>query len=579
VNAAAVTAMLLAIAVVAGSLRAWRLPRRRVHLALQALAAIALYACLFPPATRESFRAGELLVLAPGITPAQRASLDRAAARVALPGVPADAASERVPDLGTALRRRPDLRRLHVVGGGLPARDRDAARGLAVRFDAAPLPPGLVELHRPATLLAGHAWQPAGRVEGLPGARIELRDPAGVVAATSVVDTEGRFTLPAQARGAGTADFALRVLAADGSLAEEVPLPIAVVSGRPLRLLVLAGAPDPDLKYLRRWARDAGAVLDSRIVLSDGIAQVQGAPAVDAAALGRVDVVILDERSWAALDDAARATLRRAVRNGLGLLLRVTGPVPPVVAADWRKLGFALAPAAAADPPPLRLDRAIGLHRSGLSFTARPLEVRAEDAAPLLHADAGTAAALWRAEGRGRVGLWWLADSWRLVLAGEKARHATLWAQAVSTLARPGGKALPLLPVEARVDQRALLCGLGGVSVMEDPAGRQVPLVIEGGRDAMPGCAAWWPAQPGWHVLVTADGRWPVPVRAVGEAPGLLRADDQAGTAALSGGSGDGAIASRPRPLPRWPFFLAWLAAAAALWWLERSARRDRASA
>jgi hypothetical protein len=154
-----------------------------------------------------------------------------------------------------------------------------------------------------------------------------------------------------------------------------------------------------------------------------------------------------------------------------------------------------------------------------------------------------------------------------------------LWAQAVSTLARPGGKALPLLPVEARVDQRALLCGLGGVSVMEDPAGRQVPLVIEGGRDAMPGCAAWWPAQPGWHVLVTADGRWPVPVRAVGEAPGLLRADDQAGTAALSGGGGDGAIASRPRPLPRWPFFLAWLAAAAALWWLERSARRDRASA
>ena len=314
-NAAAVTAILLAIAVVAGGLRAWRLPRRRVRLALQALVAVALYACLFPPATREAFRAGELLVLAPGITAAQRADLDPAAARVALPGVPADAASEPVPDLATALRRHPGLRRLHVVGGGLPARDRDAARGLALRFDAAPLPPGLVELDRPGRLLAGHAWQLAGRVEGRPGARIELRDPAGVVAATSALDADGRFTLAAQAGSAGTADFELRILAADGSLAETVPLPVAVGSGTALRLLVLAGAPDPDLKFLRRWASDAGAALDSRIGLSDGIAQVQGTPMLDAAALARTDVAILDERSWAALDGPARATLRTAVRN------------------------------------------------------------------------------------------------------------------------------------------------------------------------------------------------------------------------------------------------------------------------
>ncbi len=577
-NAAAVTAMLLAIAVVAGSLRAWRLPRRRVHLALQALAAIALYACLFPPATREAFRAGELVVLAPGITAAQRADLDPAAARVALPGVRADAAGERVPDLGTALRRHPDLRRLRVVGGGLPARDRDAARGLVVRFDAAPLPPGLVELERPDRLLAGHAWQLAGRVEGWPGARVELRDPAGAVAATSATDADGRFTLAAQAGSAGTADFALRVLAADGHLVEEVPLPIAVTRGKALRLLVLAGAPDPDLKYLRRWAIDAGAALDSRIGLSDGIAQVQGRPMVDAAALGRVDVAILDERSWAALDGPARATLRTAVRNGLGLLLRVTGPVSPAVAGDWRAWGFSLEAAAPGEALPVRLDRAVGLDHAGLPFTAWPLQVRVMDAAPLLRVDDGTPAALWRAEGRGRIGLWWLADSWRLVLAGQKARHATLWAQTLSTLARPVGNALPVLPVEARVDQRALLCGLGGTPAIEDPAGRQAPLVVEGGRDAMPGCAAWWPAEPGWHVLVTADGRWPIAVRGAAEAPGLLQAADRAATMVLAGGAGHGARASRPHPLPRWPFFLAWLAAAAALWWLERSLRRHLAT-
>ena len=46
--------------------------------------------------------------------------------RVALPEAAASDGSERVPDLGTALRRHPDVRTLHVVGDGLEARDRDA---------------------------------------------------------------------------------------------------------------------------------------------------------------------------------------------------------------------------------------------------------------------------------------------------------------------------------------------------------------------------------------------------------------------------------------------------------------------
>jgi hypothetical protein len=227
----------------------------------------------------------------------------------------------------------------------------------------------------------------------------------------------------------------------------------------------------------------------------------------------------------------------------------------------------------------VRLDRVAGRDHPGLSFTAWSLQVQAADAAPLLRVDHGTPVALWRAEARGRIGLWWLADSWRLVLAGQQASHATLWAQALSTLARPVGKALPTLPVEARLDQRALLCGLEGTPVIEDPAGRQAPLVVDGARDAMPGCAAWWPADPGWHVLVASNGRWPIAVRDAAEAPGLLRAADQAETRALASAAGDGALASRPHPLPRWPFFLAWLAAAGALWWQERALRRHVATA
>src|SRR6185312_8812449 len=100
-----------------------------------------------------------------------------------------------------------------------------------------------------------------------------------------------------------------------------------------------AGAPDPELKYLRRWAVDAGVDLASRIVLSDGVAIQDGAAALDADALAKTDLVMVDERAWKNLDAGAKQALEHATRDGLGLFLRVSGPLPDVAAGDWRALG------------------------------------------------------------------------------------------------------------------------------------------------------------------------------------------------------------------------------------------------
>lgn len=66
--------------------------------------------------------------------------------------------------------------------------------------------------------------------------------------------------------------------------------------------------------------------------LGDGLA-------MNAAALRRVDVLVLDERSWAGLSAGKRgavlAAVLAAVRQGLGLVLRATGPVSPVVRRQW----------------------------------------------------------------------------------------------------------------------------------------------------------------------------------------------------------------------------------------------------
>lgn len=543
---------------------------------LSPAAAVALYLCLFPPAARVPLADDALVVLTPGATADQLAALPRAAERVALPGAPADATVERVPDLGTALRRHAQARRLHVVGGGLPARDRDAARQLVATFDAAPLPRGLVELDAPSSVLAGHAWLAEGRVEGVAGGRVELRDPSGVVAASSALVAAGRFSLAAHAKGEGRALFALHVFDRDGAQVERVPLPIAARAGVPLRVLLMAGAPDPELKYLRRWATDAGLALDGRIALSDGIALTDGSALIgdsrlDAAALHATDVAIIDERAWASLDATARRTLIEAVRGGLGLLLRPTGDVPEAVAADWASLGYALK----SDEPraPVALDRRLGLGDSGLLFTPRPLAVETADAAALLRADDGSALGWMRDVGEGRVGLWLLPDSYRLALGGAAPAFASLWSDLLGTLARARGAPPPRLPVSTRIDERAVLCGLGRDAAIEGDAGERTPLAI--GSD---GCAAFWPDAAGWVEIVDDASHWPLYVRGADEAPALAAGERARATRALLGATHIAAAsAERDVPLPRWPFFLAFVALAAWTWWLERTAPKRAA--
>lgn len=562
-SGAAWVALLLGCGVLLG---AWRTRGHRAaaRLALQVAAAGLLYLGLFPPVGHENFSAGQLAVLTPGATPAQRAALASASAVVALPGAEAPRDVERAPDLATALRRHPETVRLAIIGAGLAARDRDAARGRVATFEAAPLPRGVVELDAPAMALAGHRWWLAGRVEDAEGGAVELLDPAGNRVASAALDAAGRFRLAATAKGEGGTDFVLVARDRDDRPVDEVTVPLAVRRGVALKVLLLAGAPDPELKYFRRWAADAGLEVASRIGLSKDIVLREGAAALDAATLAASDLVIIDERAWGDLDGTARGALVGAVRGGLGLVLRPSGALPAAVAADWADLGYRIEPAEPS--PPLHLDEALGLADLP-ALRAPPLAVEAPQAAPLLRADDGSALAWVRREGRGRVALWLLADAWRVELAGAGDAYGSLWSDVLAATAREGDEVVPVLPVPARVDERAILCGLASGAEMEDAAGRRTPLVVGADR-----CAGFWPEVAGWHALVEGAVRWPFHVRALDEAPALLAGETRRATQALpTSRSGPDQAGTRERPLPRWPFLLAFLVVAALLWWLERA--------
>ena len=418
-------------------------------------------------------------------------------------------------------------------------------------------PNGLVELSAPASVRAGSRFDISGRVEGERGGRIDLRDPAGALIAQSASADDGAFAFSAQAKSAGTADFSLRVFDRNGTSIEDLALPVSVRSGAICACSLLAGAPDPDLKYLRRWAADAGVQLTSRIALSDGVAIADGAAALTPDSLARTDIVIADERAWKTLDAHAKASLTDAVarwarpfsahhRDRCRTTSRRNGAVSDSMCARRTSHKRCHSSSEAARRRQLRSSR------------GAPIRSMRVDATPLLRAGDGSALALWRAEGEGRVAVWWLADSYRLALGGDPGAFGTLWSEALETVARARGTATPDLPGEARVDQRSVICGLGDDAFVEQPDAKHVALTIDTDRGTtrLRGVLAF--ATPAGTRSSPGGTRWPFRVRDAKDGASLARARDADATRMLAGRPlAESSSATRSIPAPRWPFFLA----------------------
>lgn len=572
--------------------RAWRLA---LLVLAQPLYALLLYFVLMPPALPG--RTGTMVVLTAGASPPRGAAAS-GDALVALPEAPVVAGAERVPDLATALRRHPGLRRLHVIGAGLEARDREAARGLSLSFHAAPLPRGLIALALPEPVAAGDAFSVSGRVHGIAGAMVELRDPAGRRLDAVTVPASGDFTVGGTARAPGRVDFRLRISDRQRAKVEELDVPVQVIEQPAPRVLVLAGAPNPEWKYLRRWMADAGITPHVQMQVGAGL-QLGDAPLpLNAGAFARFDLVVLDDRAWAALGEPSRAALIAALRDGLGVLLRVEGPLPESTRRQLRELGMAVSggteradvqlPASTrGGDDALRARRGAGSRDAPIDAEAtgvplldrRQLRMAAADAVPLLRDADGVAVAHWRAEGRGRIGVWPLTDTYRLTLGGRGDRHVELWSGVFARLARPRRGSAPAIPPEAWVGERMRLCGVAGNAQVVAPDGAMAALLPDpasGGAS----CAGYWPGQPGWHRLRQDGGEWAFAVRAADEAPGLRAAARQAATWQQVGAraSAGDVVAGPPRRGSPWPWWWAWLGFGALLWWFERS-RLGRAAA
>ncbi|TLX22369.1 carboxypeptidase regulatory-like domain-containing protein [Thermomonas fusca] len=570
----ALTVLLACARLLQGHLRRDRTqpaPRWKLTLLLMAqpLLAALLFFGLFPPA--RPLDAGVMTVYTAGANPA---AADADTLRIALPEAPAHTGTEPAPDLATALRRHPGIRGLRIVGSGLDVRDVDAARGLPLRFHPAPRPAGIVDLQAPTTVAPGNAFRVRGRIGGIEAGTLELLDPAVRVIARTPASADGSFALQGVARSVGAFSFQLRLRDAKGQVRDSLPLPLQVIAPAAPRLLVLAGAPDPELKYLRRWALDAGVGLHTRVSVGAGLVLGDAPVALDDASLRRFDAVLLDTRSLQALGDAELRALTRAVRDGLGLLLRLDVPLSPVVRARLRGWGYTVdagngnAAVQLANTPLRTAGETTALPGLGRTVAA----VQAGDALPLLRDVQAQPLAWWRPLGRGRVGLVALTDSYRLPLAGHAAVHARLWSDLLAGIARSTTAATPAPPAgPIWTGQRALLCGVEGNAAVIAPDGNRMALAIDPASGAR-SCAAFWPRIPGWHRLQARSTQTAFAVLPAdaGLAWQAQRRFDATMALAAQSPTVQATRSATTQRGATWPWLAGWLMLAVLAWWLER---------
>jgi hypothetical protein len=574
-------AWLLGIAALLGCLRvAWALrglpaaarPRRwRTSLLLlgQLLAATLLFLLLRTPDPGDAVHTLHVLTAhAPAKVLPVAASGER---WLRLPEAPPRPGIASVPDLASALRRHPGVRHLHVIGDGLETRDREAASGRSITFDAAPRATGISDWWAPRFVHAGDLIHVQGRTHGADGLQAELLDPAGLRVDQQALEGHGLFWLQARARSPGLADYQLRLRRADGSLVDSTRAPVQVLPATATRLMLRAGGPDPDLKFLRRWAVDNGASLRAAIDLGGGM-QAGDTVALDARTLADIDVLILDDRSWNGLGGTQRATVLAAVGNGMGLLLRASAPL-----ADADALGLQVR--AAQRPPTFKLPSIETMSGALPALGRPPLRIDNPTGHAVLRDAHGEPVVAWRTHGRGRIAAWLPTDSFRLVLGGHADIHARLWADAINAVMRPRAPAPKDLPLQVYTGERTLFCGLDETARVIAPGTVEATRLAIDPRSGPRSCAAFWPQRAGWHRLLDNGTETAFLVRA-GDADQVLRAArTQQATRALAGRATTSVEThAQAQALPRWSLFLLWLVVTAGLWWFERS-RHGRARA
>ena len=578
---------------------AWRRPRprQRVLRTLAAAAATgALWFTAFPPLRQLPAARAEAILLTEGYAPDTLRQLLRqlgAGTPVWASGDFEKPASARpLASLLTLAEQRPALRRLHVLGAGLPAADLPLLGHVALRPHADAAAAGFAAAYWPARIPLGDVLAVEGAVRvpsGAGPAWVVLRA-AGAGRDSVPVSTKngGAFRLRYQPKTAGLATYEL-LLRRPGQPPLSEPVPVEISTPALPAVLLLTATPSFEFKFLKNYLAEAHYPVALRTSVSRGLVQTdfvnqprRPLDRLTPALLAPYQVVVADAATLAALAAAETQALQAAIGAGrLGLIALADAAPLPRNAPAHADFVLQPRPAAPAALPALSWpDAPAGETRAPLPAQLQPRPALR----PLITGPQQALAAASCRAGLGAVVVSAVPETFRWGLQGHAAVYASFWSRLLRAAVPPAAPAAtwqlgtrwprPAQPLTLHLAAGELPAELPAVAALA--GGPAVRLALR--QDArLPewSTAQFWPGAAGWH-RISGPGRaafnfyvypataWPGPeVAARQQAAAQLTQVPASQTADVAAGT-------MPEPWPAGWFFGLFLLAAGYLWLEEK---------
>ncbi|MFL6676434.1 MAG: hypothetical protein ACJ8LG_24485 [Massilia sp.] len=344
-----------------------------------------------------------------------------------------------------------------------------------------------------------------------------------------------------------------RLLDGSGKTLAQGPVPLTVRDPVPLQVQGRFSAPSFDLRVLDQLLADSNALIDWQVTLGKTVTRSEAARTVMAAP----NLLLVDAAWFERAPQQARAALLD--RAGQGTALLVLGANASDAGLWSRVLQLKLT----AQPA----DRQVG---APLAMSGASLAPGAPGSGDWTMVDP----VLWtRPWHKGRIG-WLAAADWHRYAITEPQALASWWQGVLDRLGvQHTADVAWLPPAEMPLPgQRLEVCAQGVRGAVAFPDLGQALAWQRRPDRADASCVAVWPRKPGWLRMQT-QGREPeqgrVYVFAPGDWPMWQAAERRDATARYAARTPVRATAAR-RPLPGWPFALAFVLSMLALWWRER---------
>ena len=325
---------------------AWQRGRQRQRLArmlASAVAAGALWLSAFPPLHHLPAARAEAILLTAGYVPDTLRQLLRqlgAGTPVWTYGelkIPAKA--KPVGSLLTLAEQRPSLRRLHILGNGLPAAELPSLGPLAVRLHPSAPFVGFHTAFWPNKLALGETLSVEGTaiVPKITGNTWVVLRAAGTGRdSLQLPPGGGPFWLRYQPKTAGLATYELLLRRPGQPLLAE-PVPVEIITPALPAVLLLTATPSFEFKFLKNYPAETHYPVALRTSVSRGLVQTDfmNQPALNLdlltpAILVHYSILIADAATLSALTSSETRALQAAIRAGrLGLItLAEAAPLP-----------------------------------------------------------------------------------------------------------------------------------------------------------------------------------------------------------------------------------------------------------